>query len=103
MSPNEYNYYDYLNKYYMFSGYDIDNYSVDGDVEHVRILLDAQTTGCFIEASHDLYTGKYDYRVDYGFMVPLGFLEAAFDYARRNKRNIALEKTLTDAHVNAPR
>ncbi len=91
---------DYLNSYYLFTDYEIDEYRKDDNFESVRFDLAAQNTGWIIEAKHDLKTDEYTCDVDRkAFPIPDEFLRTIFKVARQYQENIRLESALTDAYV----
>ena len=102
-----YDYFDYINEYYYFTSYEIDNYSFNNNIEHVRIELAFVNTGCFIDVDYNIDTDEYSYSIDYcginkkdGLVLNREFFDIAFDYARKNKDSISLEKKLTDCFAN---
>ena len=92
-------YRNYLNRYYMFSTFEIDEYSKDEECEYTRFDLAAQNTGLIIDARHNLITDQYSCSVD-GNRFPLSteILKVIFDAARKHKDSLVLEKKLTDAY-----
>lgn len=101
LNPKLNEYKDYLNSIYMFCNYDLDNYRVDSECEYVRILLESQNSGLFIDAKHNLEIDVYESTIEEKeFPLSKDFLKAAFDVAKEYKNNIKLEKKLQDACVN---
>ena len=94
-------YKEYFNNLYMFCAYDLDNYCSDNEFEYLRIILEAQNTGTFIYARHNLETDEYSCATELkNFRVPTEFLKIAFEVAKKYKSNLKLEKKLQDAYTN---
>ncbi len=98
-----YDYFDYINVYYNFCNYEIDNYSLNDNIEHVRVELAFVNTGLFIEVDYNIDTDEYNYEVDSvgdPLVLPREFFDVVFDYARKHKDNINFEEKLTYSLVN---
>ncbi len=100
VSLNKYR--DYLDQYYPFVDFEIDEYSRDHDYEYTRFTLEAQNTGLVIKVKHDLKSDQYTCSLKEGQEIfPTEFLKSVFDIAREYQENFVLEKKLTEAHVKA--
>lgn len=86
----------YLNRFYMFSTFEIIKYNVDENFEYVKLSLSGQNTGLVIDIKHNLKNDKYEYHEN--IHLPQKFIRFVFNLGREYKDNLALEEKLASAY-----